>query len=386
MPKSPPQAAGRGRPKAPDGLTIVTRPGSTALYIRGTVRGQTVFKSAGTSDRALAEEARSALQNELYRLAVHGIEKRKSLTFVRAAHDYLNRPADGRPVSAQTKMLLARIVQHLGQTITCDQIDQAVIDTAAKALCRADAKAATILRSVVTPIKAVLTYAAEGGWCSVPRFRRSKGSGRRTEWFAPDEAERLIAGAAEHAKPLLEFAFSTGCRLGEALSLEWRNVDLRHNRVILTETKNTEDRIVDMPPRAVAALANLPGDRVGRVFLHPNGNPAINKTKMVPYRLTSESKFGSGGGQIKRTWGTAMKSAGITRNLTPHSMRHTWATWHFCVHKDVKQLQEDGGWKTLSQCARYLKLAPNGLRDEILAFWNGATATAGNVQSGVMVA
>ncbi|MDB5314929.1 MAG: hypothetical protein JWO24_773 [Rhodospirillales bacterium] len=38
-------------------LRVVKRPGSAALYLRGTVRGKRVFESTGTADEGLAEEA-----------------------------------------------------------------------------------------------------------------------------------------------------------------------------------------------------------------------------------------------------------------------------------------------------------------------------------------
>ena len=47
-------------PRRSPGLRVIARKGSAALYLRGTVKGIRVFESAGTSDRALAEEARAA--------------------------------------------------------------------------------------------------------------------------------------------------------------------------------------------------------------------------------------------------------------------------------------------------------------------------------------
>jgi len=193
--------------------------------------------------------------------------------------------------------------------------------------------------------------------------------------FTPAEAEAMINGAATHLKPLLTLLFCTGARVGEAVALEWENVDLRHARATLRETKNGDDRIVDLPSQAVVTLANLPGKRVGRVFLAPRGKRASKD-----FRLSGANKFGSGGGQIKRSFKTAMTAAKIGRHLTPHHTRHSWATWHYLVHKDIIKLHIDGGWKTISQCERYAKLAPDGLRDEVVAFWNGTVPTAESAQ------
>lgn len=362
MPKA---KAGR---ESRQGLKVVSRKGTTALYLRGTVRGVSIFESTGTDRSELAEEARATREAELYRGAVHGTKPRA--TFAQAALQYLKRPNDGRPISKHTIMALGRVAQHFGPTIMCDQIDQAAIDAAGRALCRPGAKAVTILRAVTTPTKAVLSFAARRGWCDRPEFESVRGGGKRTEWFTPAEAQAMIEGAANHLKPLLAFLFCTGARVGEAVALEWPDVDLRHSRVTLRETKNGDDRIVEMPARAVAALANLPGERTGRVFLAPDGNP-VHAKRMVPYRLSGDNRFGSGGGQIKRAWATAMKTAGIARHLTPHHARHTWASWSYCVHKDLVRLRIDGGWRTTSQCERYTKLVPDGMRADVVAFLAG---------------
>jgi integrase len=318
---------------------------------------------------------------ELYRRVLHGTKP--TATFAQAALAYLKRPTEDRPISTHTKMAIGRVAAHFGAAIMCDQIDQTAIDAAARALCSSDAKAATILRAVTTPTKAVLTYAARRGWCNLPAFESAKGGGKRTDWFTPAEAAATIDGAATHLKPLLAFLFCTGARVGEAVALEWPNVDLKYNRVTLLGeqdddgrggTKNGLDRIVDLPPRAIVALSKLT-HRTGRVFLAPVGNPSAKTKRWEPYRLSGDNKFGSGGGQIKRSWATALKTAGITRHLTPHHARHTWATWAYCTHKDLIRLRQDGGWKTTSQCERYAKLAPDGMRAEIEAFWAGNHVT-----------
>ena len=420
-------------PQRHKGLRVVSRPGTAVLYLRGTVRGRSVYETTGIDDPALAEEARAAREAELFRAAVHGIEAKPRVTFAQAALAYLTRPQEGRPISTHTKMAMARIAKHFGDRLTCDQINQAQIDAAGRALCRPGSKAVTIGRMITTPVKAVLNYAARRGWCPPPAFETARGGRQRTDWFTPAEAEALIAGADDYLRPLLTFLFCSGARLGEAVALEWADVDLRHSRCTLRETKNGADRIIEMPPRAVAALASLPGDRIGRVFLHPEkearellfrrdgavtlgrGSPEIGRidrqkdgwmftlgqhppselhptrvraklacraavmeilpaVRMAPYRLTEDTDWGGAGGQIRSPWNRAITAAKIGRTLTPHHTRHSWATWHYCVHKDLVRLRIDGGWNTTAMCERYTKLAPAGIRADIEAFWRGSAA------------
>ena len=201
------------------GLEVVSRPGTQSLYLRGTVRGQRIFESAGTDNPKLAEEARATREAELYRGALHGAKK--TVTFAQAALKSIERPNEGRPVSQHTRVCLGRILRHLGPTITCDQIDQTVIDDAGRAICRKGAKATTILRAVISPTKAILNFAARRGWCGVPVFETVKGGGKRTDWITPAEAEAMVKGASPHLQPLLTFMFCTGARVGEAVALQW---------------------------------------------------------------------------------------------------------------------------------------------------------------------
>jgi integrase len=96
---------------------------------------------------------------------------------------------------------------------------------------------------------------------------------------------------------VLSKADATGARVSEALGLDWRDVDLVHKRVVLRNTKNGKDRLVDLCPRAVTALESVTGPkrrrqppepviRVGEVFRSHVGKP---------YEV--ESKAEQGGGQ-----------------------------------------------------------------------------------------
>jgi integrase len=62
----------------------------------------------------------------------------------------------------------------------------------------------------------------------------------------------------------------TGARCGEALWLDWRNVDLQRRQVMFENTKNGDSRGVPLNQRVVAELANLP-HREGEVFRRPDG-------------------------------------------------------------------------------------------------------------------
>jgi len=346
-------------------LRVVTRPDSSVLWIAGTVRGQRIRESAGTNDPRLAEEARSAREASAYREAIHGAP-RGSTSFAAAALSYLTA---GGPHAAPTAARVGRLVKHVGDRLTCAHIDQARLDKACAAILRPGAAPATRLREVVTPARAVLTHAARRGWCDVPVFDIAPAPPSKTEWLTPAEVDRLIVAAAPHLRPLLTFLAGTGARMGEAIKLLWQDVDLEHGRALLRDTKSGSDRPVDLCPRVTAALAGLP-HRDGAVFRTRSRilNRLDGSRVELPGEPYAERQEGSGG-HIKTGWAAALARSGITKPVTPHSLRHTWASWHYAVNRDPLLLRYVGGWSSVTLVERYAHIVPRSMAASI-ATWH----------------
>lgn len=331
-------------------LRVTRRAGSRHLWVTGTIRGRRVRESAGTDDPGLADEFRATREAEIYRAAVHGA--RPTVTVATATESYL---VNAGPHSAATLARVGRLLRAIGPRATLAEIDQHRIDQLAATLLRPGSAQATRLREVTTPIRAILTHAARRGWCDLPQFEAPPPPPPRTEWLTPAEADALEAAAAKHLRPLLVFLLATGARLGEALRLEWPDVDLDHGRARLRLTKSGGDRHVDLCPRAVVAMSALP-HRIGAVFRTRAGH-------------AYEPKRVQGGGQIKTAWATALRTAKLsTRRLTPHTLRHTWATWHAAIHRDPQLLRYEGGWASLALVDRYAHLAPRTMAAEMQAW------------------
>jgi len=206
----------------------------------------------------------------------------------------------------------------------------------------------------------------------------------RTNYLLPAEMRRLVMAAAPHLKPLLIFLVGTGARMGEALELQWRDVDLVGARATFwgtrinaegqkrRGTKGGKRRVARLPPVVVQALAALP-HRDGTVFRWQTKTPV--RPGMAPPRVSEYAdKDRQGGGQIKTAWNGALRRAGLDVNdgyprLTPHDLRHTWASWHYAVHKDLLLLKKEGGWSSVTLVERYAHLLPAGQVVEIAAFW-----------------
>jgi integrase len=204
------------------------------------------------------------------------------------------------------------------------------------------------------PMRAVLRYAHQLGWCDAPHITAPRDRPGRTLFLLPDQAERLIAAAAIHLRPMETFLLGIGARMSEAIELEWRDVDLVGARAIFWRTKGGKRRNAQLPPRVVAALANLP-HREGPVFLGPRGRPYADRERRY-------------GGHIKTGFANALRRAGLDPEFTPYDLRHTWASWHYALHKDLLRLKAEGGWSSVALVERYAHLMPAGQEEAIRRF------------------
>jgi integrase len=333
-----------------------------ALTIVGTVAGQVIRRRAQSDNAKLAAEEAATIEAEILRAAWHG-ERRGNRTFAEAVKSYVT----AEPRSEGDKARLQRILKAVGPSAKLADMTQERLDQL-RAEMYPSAAPGTVARGLIVPVRAVLRHAQRRGWCDAPIFETPRQPQGRTAFMTPLEAERLILAAAPHLKPLITFLIGTGARMSEALGLEWKDVDLQGQKATFhaDQTKSGARRVVRLPSRVIVSLAHLPRlpERTGRVFLMPDGSP---------YETSRER--GDNGGQIKRGWSGAVRRAGLPEDLTPHVCRHTWASWHYAVHRDLLRLKVEGGWSSTDLVERYAHLMNSGQEDDIKKF-------LGNMESG----
>jgi integrase len=205
----------------------------------------------------------------------------------------------------------------------------------------------TLRRCWHGPVIAILNAA------KIPHALARPAAGRRrVRWLRPDQAEAVIRAAVAGgryrnpwAATLVLFLLGTGARLSEALLLDAADLHLDYRCATLRDTKNGTDRVVFLPPRAVAALSLLPSLRTpGPVFRNTYGRP---------YAVRADS------GTDMNVIRSAVARAGLDpERWTAHTFRHTWATWYYAATRDMVALQARGGWSSLAMVQTYAHLAP----------------------------
>ncbi|HWR98758.1 MAG TPA: tyrosine-type recombinase/integrase [Candidatus Methanoperedens sp.] len=164
-----------------------------------------------------------------------------------------------------------------------------------------------------------------------------------------DEAARLLEtpGGPRRStlrdRALLELLYSSGLRVSELTGLDLEDLDL-DGAAVRVRGKGRKERIVPVGGKAVAAVREyLARERRG------GGGPgALFLNLRDGGRLTSRS--------VHRLLGARVRQQGWPRRVSPHALRHSFATHLLVGGADLRSIQEMLGHASLSTTQRYTRL------------------------------
>ena len=165
-----------------------------------------------------------------------------------------------------------------------------------------------------------------------------KESAGRLRYLEPDEEAKILAEADEPLRTMILVGIYTGVRLlSEGLTLRWADVDLTRGLLTVQAAyaKSGKKRTVPLNAPLRHALTLLRERSAGEyVFAQRDGSP---------YR------------SIRTTFQTAGRNAGV-KGVSPHVLRHTFASRLVMAGVDLRTIQELGGWGSLEMVQRYSHL------------------------------
>lgn len=198
----------------------------------------------------------------------------------------------------------------------------------------------------------LITYSAEN-------ITLAKTSPKEIEHLILDEIENIfsqiktddLVGLRDRA--LLELLFSTGLRISEVINLDKNDVS---SDEISLQGKGGKIRVVFVSSRAREWLDK---------YLHSrtNNEPAlfINFSKRSPLtRITPRS--------IQRNLQKYTTLAGISKHVTPHVLRHSFATDLLMAGADLRSVQELLGHSSIVTTQKYTHITNRHLKDVFHAF------------------
>ena len=160
-------------------------------------------------------------------------------------------------------------------------------------------------------------------------------------------------------RALLEVLYGTGARISEAVGLDVDDVD-RVDATVLLRGKGGKERLVPVGSFALAAVdAYLTR---ARPELASAGNPDLAGALFLNAR----------GGRLSRqsAWSVLVKAAeraGVTRDVSPHTLRHSFATHLLEGGADVRVVQELLGHASVTTTQIYTLVTVDNLREVFAA-------------------
>jgi site-specific recombinase XerD len=165
--------------------------------------------------------------------------------------------------------------------------------------------------------------------------------------LSPEEVARLLAAApGPKYKAALGAAYAAGLRVSEVVALKVSDIDSERLLLRIEQGKGRKDRFAMLSPRLLDLLRDW--YRIARpaVWLFPGRDPMLPMTTR----------------QFNRAVHTAAGMAGIKKPVTPHTLRHSFATHLLEQNTDVRLIQVLLGHAKVDTTALYTQVATNVIR------------------------
>ena len=166
--------------------------------------------------------------------------------------------------------------------------------------------------------------------------------------LSPEEVACMLEAAPGlKYKAALSVAYGAGLRVSEVVSLKVSDIDSTRMMIRIEQSKRRKDRYAMLSPRLLELLRDWWQVCRSLGWLFPGREP------LQP--ITTR--------QLTRACHTAAQAAGIDKPVSPHTLRHSFATHLLEQNVDVRVIQVLLGHSKLDTTARYTQVATNTIRN-----------------------
>ena len=164
--------------------------------------------------------------------------------------------------------------------------------------------------------------------------------------LSPEQVVRFLACVASTKhRAILTTIYATGLRVSEAVALGPADIDSSRMVLRVDQGKGRKDRYVMLSPRLLKVLRDYWRIERPKPWLFPGDGADHHISKNA----------------VEQACKKAHRAAGIDKPVTPHSLRHAFATHLLEAGTDVRRIQLPLGHRSLATTSRYLKVATSSL-------------------------
>ena len=244
------------------------------------------------------------------------------------------------------------------ETIDAAAIDADDIRSWLDHMMKSGARRATVQRRLAA-VKAFFRYreATTGAASPARPLRSPKLERKLPSIMEGGDIRRLIEFDAEDKRPqalrdraIIETLYSTGLRVSELVGLDWRDIDEELAMITVRSGKGNKDSVV---PIGEPAHDELKAWRTAMPIAWESDGPVIINLRGT--RLTTRS--------VEMIVARRLIAAGIVGGITPHGLRHCFATHLLDNGADLRSIQEMLGHASLATTQRYTHVSMNHLKE-----------------------
>lgn len=272
--------------------------------------GRRIRRALKTRDARQAEEAKTAFETRIWKAGVYGAEA--VVTFDECALAYAQDGGD-------TTFILRAADHFRGKLLSA--ITPKDVRDAARAL-YPDGAGATLNRQGITPIRAVINYGHQQGWCAPIRVKQFPTTKPKRVAIGRTYIDQLRPHCNPHLSAMVLFLYQNGRRISEIMAVRPSDVDLKKLTIEIPTTKNGKPFTCHLTTELAQLLADLE-PRSGRVFGYQSRSAVRNALKR------------------------ACKRADLEYLGTHQIGRHSFATALSDEGWSSKAIAEAGGWESV---------------------------------------
>jgi site-specific recombinase XerD len=165
-----------------------------------------------------------------------------------------------------------------------------------------------------------------------------------------EEVTRLINASGNlFRRALLMTVYGTGMRRSEVVRLRVSDIDSQRMIIRVVQGKGGKDRDLPLSPELLETLREYWRWRKPKGYLFPSRHKPQAEGEPISDKL------------IWHACSDAARRAGITKHVTPHTLRHSWATHLLEAGTDLRTIQMLLGHGDLETTARYIHLSQEHL-------------------------